>query len=87
MLLLSVESVCRTWEPGDGVTYFTTFSIGRCMSTDRPGFDQILKVGSWDLFEHIPTVTMTFVQITFFLAAFVHVRNISAVTIPILMKL
>ena len=33
-----------------------------CYWTD---FDQILKVGSWDLSEHIPNVTMTFVQTTF----------------------
>ena len=42
----------------------------------------ILKVGSWGLFEHIPTVTITFVQATLVLATFVHIRNISAVTHP-----
>ena len=52
-----------------------------------PDFDQILKVGSWDLYEHIPTVTMRFVQATLVLATFVHIRNISAVTDPILTKL
>ena len=29
-----------------------------------PEFDQTLKVGSWDLFEHIPTVIMIFVHIS-----------------------
>ena len=52
-----------------------------------PDFDQIFKVGSWDLFEHVPTVTMTFVQTTLVLATFVHIRNNSAVTEPILTKL
>merc|ERR1712208_281751 len=51
-----------------------------------PDFDQILKVGSWDLFEHIPSVTMIFVQETLVLATFVHISNISAVTDPILTK-
>ena len=50
-------------------------------------FDQILNVGSRDLYEHIPTVTMTSVQAIFVLATFVHIRNISAVTGPILTKL
>ena len=55
-------------------------------------FDQILNVGSWDLYEHIPTVTMTsvqaiFVLATFVLATFVHIMNNSAVTDPILTKL
>ena len=50
-------------------------------------FDQILNVGSRDLYEHIPTVTMTSVQAIFVLATFVHIRNISAVTDPILTKL
>ena len=36
-----------------------------------PDFDQILKVGSWDLFEHI--LTVTFVQAIFVLATFVHI--------------
>ena len=57
------------------------------ISCYRPNFDKILKVGSWDLFEHIPTVKMTFVQATFVLATFVHIRNISADTDPILTKL
>ena len=52
-----------------------------------PDFDQILNVGSWDLFEHIPTFKMTFVQATFVLATFVHIRNISAFTDLIVTKL
>ena len=50
-------------------------------------FDQILNVGSWDLYEQILTITMTSVQAIFVLATFVHIRNISAVTDPILTKL
>jgi len=46
-----------------------------------------LKVGSCEHLEHIPTVRVTFVHVTFVLATFVHIRNISAVTDPILMKL
>ena len=52
-----------------------------------PDLDQTLKVGSWEHLEQIKTVTVTFVQATFVLATFVHIRNISAVTDPILMKL
>ena len=52
-----------------------------------PDFDQNLKVYSWDLFEHNPTVTMTFVQATLVLATFVHIVNISDVNDPILTKL
>ena len=48
---------------------------------------QILKVGSWEHLEQIPTVTMTFVQETFVLATFVHIRNISAVSDLILTKM
>ena len=51
-----------------------------------PYFDQTLKVGSWDHLEQIPTVTETFIQATFVLAAFVHIRNISSVTRQILTK-
>ena len=49
-----------------------------------PDFDQILKVGSWDLFEHI--LTVTFVQAIFVLATFVHILNISPVIYPMLTK-
>ena len=67
--------------PGDICPYQQYLS---CYWSD---FDQILKVGSWDLFEHISTFKMTFVQATFVLATFVHIRNISAVTNLILTKL
>ena len=40
-----------------------------------PDFDQILKVDSWDLFEHIPTVTITFVHTTLVFATYVHIRK------------
>ena len=50
-------------------------------------FDQALKIGSWNDLEQILTVTVTFVQAIFVLATFVHIRNISAVTDPILTKL
>ena len=46
-----------------------------------------LKVGSCEHLEQIPTVRVAFVHATFVLATFVHIRNISAVTDPILMKL
>ena len=50
-------------------------------------FDETLKVGSCERLEQIPTVMVIFVQATFVLATFVHIRNISALTYPILMKL
>ena len=56
------------------------------LSCYRPDFDQTLKVGSWEPLEQIPTDTVTFVQATFVLATFVHIRNISTVTDPILTK-
>ena len=37
-------------------------------------------VGSWDPLKQISTVTMTFVQVTFVLATFVHIMNISTLT-------
>ena len=52
-----------------------------------PDFDETLKVGSCERLEQIPTVMVIFVQTTFVLATFVHIRNISALTYPILMKL
>ena len=57
------------------------------LSCYRPDFDQTLKVGSWEYLEEIFTIAFTFVQATFVLATFVHIRNISAVTDQILMKL
>ena len=56
------------------------------LSCNWPDFDQTLKVGGWEHLEEIPTVTVTFVQATFVLATFVYIRNISAVTDPILTK-
>ena len=47
-----------------------------------PDSDETIKVGSRENLEQIPTVRVTFVH-----ATFVHIRNISAVTDPILMKL
>ena len=52
-----------------------------------PDFDETLKVGSCEHLEQIPIVRVTFVHVTFVLTTFVHIRNISAVTDPILMKL
>ena len=52
-----------------------------------PNFDQTLKVGSWDHLEQIPTVMITFVQVTFALATFVHISYISAIADPIYTKL
>ena len=57
------------------------------VSCHGSNFDKILKVGSWECIEQIPTFTVTFVQATFVLATFVHIRSISAVTDPILTKL
>ena len=52
-----------------------------------PDCGQTLNKGSWELIQQITTVTMTFVQATFFLGTFVHISNISAVTGPIWIKL
>ena len=52
-----------------------------------PDFDETLNAGSWKHLEPIPTVAVTFVEVTFVLATFVHIMNISTVTDPILMKL
>ena len=56
------------------------------------GISQLLLTRFWWNFtgrflEQIPTVTVTFVQATFVLVIFVHIRNISAVTDTILTKL
>ena len=48
---------------------------------------QTLKVGLCEQLEQIQTVRVTFVHAAFDLATFVHIRNISAVTDLILMKL
>ena len=52
------------------------------LSFNWPDFDETLKIASWEHLEQIPTVMVTFVQ-----ATFVYIRNISALTDPILMKL
>ena len=52
-----------------------------------PNFNQTLNKGSWDHLQQIPTMTMTFVKATFVMATSVHIRNVSAVTAPILPKL
>ena len=52
-----------------------------------PDFAQTLKVGFCDHPQQIPTVMVIFVQATFVLGTFIHVRNISAITDPILTKL
>ena len=57
------------------------------LSCYRPNFDQTIKLSSWNHLEQILTVTVTFVQATFILATFVQIKNISAVTDPILTKL
>ena len=57
------------------------------LSCYRPDFNETLKVASWEHLEQILTVTVTFVQATFVQVTFVHIRNISAVTDPIVMKL
>ena len=50
-------------------------------------FDKTLKECFWEHLEQIPTITVTFVHTIFVLAIFFHIRNISAVTDPILTKL
>ena len=52
-----------------------------------PDFDQTLKIGSWKHLEQIPAITVTFVKATFVLVTFVHIRNVWAITDPILTKL
>ena len=59
------------------------------ISCELPKFDHTLKVASWEHLEQIPTIQKAFVKPTFALKTFVHIRirNVSAVTDPILMKL
>ena len=52
-----------------------------------PNFDKTLKVASWENLEQIPTIKLTYVHAIFVMVTFVHIRNISAVTDPILMKI
>ena len=58
--------------PGDNCPYQEYLS---CYS---PDFDQILKVGSWDHLEQIPTIMVTFIEAIFFMVTFDHFKNISA---------
>ena len=57
------------------------------LSSNWPDIDETLKIGFWEHLEQIPTVMMTFVQATFVLTTFIHIRNISVVTDPMLTKL
>merc|ERR1711942_402806 len=47
------------------------------LSCYKLDFDETLKVGSCEHQEQIPTVMVTFVQATFVLTTFFHIRNIS----------
>ena len=51
-----------------------------------PDFDQTSKKSSWNPLSQMQTITVAFAMATFVLATFVHIRNISAVTDPILTK-
>ena len=62
-------------------------NVSQYLSCYWSDFDETLKVGSCEHLEQIPTVRVTFVQATFVLVTFVHIRNISAVSDSILMKL
>ena len=62
-------------------------SISGISQVSGPNFDETLKIGSWEYLEQIPTVMVTFVQATFVLVTFVHIRNISAVSDTIWTKL
>ena len=64
------------------------YKLGCCTTTNSmsgipqqllPNFDQTSNIGSWHHLEQIPTVTGIFVQATFVMATFVHIRIISAV--------
>ena len=54
------------------------------LSSYWPDFEQTSNVGSWEHLKQISNVTMTFVQVTYVLATFAHISNISAN--PILTK-
>ena len=79
---LSIEQCCKVKEILSGHTGWVKYL--NCYS---PHFDQTLNLGSWEQLEQISTVMGIFVQATFVLATFVHIRNISAVTDSILTKL
>ena len=67
--------------PGDICPY------QKYLSCYWPNFDETLKVTSWEHLKKIQTIKMAFVQATLVQATSVHIRNILAVTDPILMKL
>ena len=69
------------------LTLFPTGVVVRMGPWSRINLFVCLNVGSWEHLEEIPTVSVTFVQATFVLATFVHIRNILAATSPILTKL
>ena len=71
---------CNIW-PGVICLYQEYLS---CYWSD---FDETLSVASWKHLEQVPTIKLTFVHATFALATIVHIKNILAVTDPILMKL
>ena len=50
------------------------------LSCYLPNFDQASKLGSWDHLWQMSAVIVTFVQSTFVLATFVHIRNDSTLT-------
>ena len=52
-----------------------------------PDFDETLNVASWEHLEQIPTIKFSFAHAIFVLVTSVGIRNISAVTDPILIKL
>ena len=52
-----------------------------------PDLVETLKVASWEHLEQIQNIKLTFVQATVVLVTSVHIKNISAVTDPILIKI
>ena len=74
---ICLSNIC----PGDNCPYQQNLSFY------WPDFDGTLKVAYWEHLEQIPTIKLTFVQATFVLGTFVHIRNISAVADPMLTKL
>ena len=65
----------------------TTVGLDNKMILQTPPTHSTLKVGSCEHLEQIPTVTGTFVQVTFVQATSVHIRNIQALIDLIWMKL
>ena len=67
-------------QPPSPPTTTTQTQCQEYLSCYWPNFDETSKVGSWEYPEQIPTVMLTFVQVTFVLATIIHIRNISDVT-------